>query len=191
MKRAEATRERILEAATAEFAAYGIAGARVDRIAKAAAGNKNLIYLYFGSKERLFTAVLARHLAHVYDAVAFTPEDLPDYAARLCDFVLDHPPLTRLLLWFGLELDNEPRDSRDVEPEGAVKVKLKGITEAQRGGGITRDFTPAFLLTTVIALASGWTAANPLHQFIDPDALTRRAKLREDVAKAVDRLTRP
>ena len=30
---AEATRRRLLDAATAEFAAYGIAGARVDRIA--------------------------------------------------------------------------------------------------------------------------------------------------------------
>ncbi len=171
--------------------AHGIAGARVDRIAKAAAGNKNLIYLYFGSKERLFAAVLARHLSHVYDAVAFTPEDLPNYAARLCDFVLDHPALTRLLLWFGLEQGNEQWGVWDVEPEGAVEAKLKGITEAQLERAVTADFTPAFLLTTVIALSSAWTAANPLHQFIDPGALTRCAQLREKVAEAVARLTQP
>ena len=36
MRNAEASRERILDAALAEFSAYGIAGARVDRIAQAA-----------------------------------------------------------------------------------------------------------------------------------------------------------
>ena len=38
---AEATKARILEAATAEFAAHGIAGARVDRIAASAGANKS------------------------------------------------------------------------------------------------------------------------------------------------------
>ena len=58
---AEATKARLLAAATAEFAAYGVAGARVDRIAGAAQANKQLIYAYFGSKDDLFDAVLATH----------------------------------------------------------------------------------------------------------------------------------
>ena len=53
-----ATKARLLEAATEEFAAHGIAGARVDRIAAAANANKQLIYAYFGSKDQLFDAVL-------------------------------------------------------------------------------------------------------------------------------------
>lgn len=65
MRNAEATRERILEAATAEFSAYGIAGARVDRIAKTAGCNKNLIYIYFENKETLFTTVLQKQFAHL------------------------------------------------------------------------------------------------------------------------------
>src|SRR6266446_6338881 len=51
---AEATRRRLLDAAAAEFAASGIAGARVDRIAEAARSNKAQIYHYFGSKDGLF-----------------------------------------------------------------------------------------------------------------------------------------
>ena len=51
-----ATKARLLDAAFAEFAAYGIAGARVDRIAEAAGANKRLIYVYFGNKEQLFLA---------------------------------------------------------------------------------------------------------------------------------------
>ena len=41
---AEDTKRRIFEAATAEFADHGIAGARVDRIAARAGANKQLIY---------------------------------------------------------------------------------------------------------------------------------------------------
>jgi len=55
---AERTRNRILEAAKAEFAKKGLGGARVDAIALRSKSNKRMIYHYFGSKEQLFTAVL-------------------------------------------------------------------------------------------------------------------------------------
>ena len=54
---AQATRRRLLDAAYSEFAQYGIAGARVDRIAEAADSNKAQIYHYFGGKIQLFDAV--------------------------------------------------------------------------------------------------------------------------------------
>ena len=56
---ADATRRRLLDAAAEEFAAFGIAGARVDRIAVAAASNKAQIYHYFGNKDKLYEACLA------------------------------------------------------------------------------------------------------------------------------------
>lgn len=46
-------KERILEAAAAEFAERGFDGARVDAIAKTAGVNKALIYYYYSSKEAL------------------------------------------------------------------------------------------------------------------------------------------
>ena len=184
MKSADATRQRILEAATAEFSAFGVAGARVDRIAKNAAANKNLLYVYFGSKELLFSAVLERHLGDVHDSVAFTPEDLPGYAARLFDFVMDHPHLIRLLAWFGLE----PRDEWPARPQASVDTKLRGLRKAQREGWINREFTPAFLLTIVISLTTAWTAANPLGALIDPSAAKNRAATRKAIARAVERI---
>ena len=54
------TRERILDAATAEFSWRGLGGARVDSIADAAGVNKRMLYHYFGNKEALFLAVLER-----------------------------------------------------------------------------------------------------------------------------------
>lgn len=56
----ERTRTQILEAATDEFSARGLGGARVDSIARAAGVNKRMLYHYFGNKEDLFLAVLER-----------------------------------------------------------------------------------------------------------------------------------
>lgn len=56
--RAAETRARILDAALSEFSTHGLAGARTDRIANAAAVNKALLYYYFESKENLYLAAL-------------------------------------------------------------------------------------------------------------------------------------
>lgn len=54
----EGMRLRILEAAKKEFAAHGLAGARVDRIAAAAGANKRMLYYHVGNKDDLYLAVL-------------------------------------------------------------------------------------------------------------------------------------
>jgi TetR/AcrR family transcriptional regulator len=51
------TRQRILEAAEAEFSEKGFYGARIDGIAAAAAVNKRMLYEYYGKKKDLYTAV--------------------------------------------------------------------------------------------------------------------------------------
>ena len=63
MKQSEVTREKILGAAERELTAFGLYGARIDRIAQGAGANKQLIYAYFESKENLYRTVLTR----VYD----------------------------------------------------------------------------------------------------------------------------
>src|SRR6266700_1486367 len=57
-ERSAETRQRILDAALREFAAHGLAGARTEAIASAAGVNKALLYYYFDSKEKLYTAAL-------------------------------------------------------------------------------------------------------------------------------------
>ena len=52
------TKDRILAVATREFSAKGYDGARVDEIMRQSKISKNLIYHYFGNKEKLFIAVL-------------------------------------------------------------------------------------------------------------------------------------
>jgi AcrR family transcriptional regulator len=54
----EGMRLRILEAAKEEFAAHGLAGARVDRIAAKAGANKRMLYYHVGKKDELYLTVL-------------------------------------------------------------------------------------------------------------------------------------
>ena len=181
MRNAEATRERILDAARAEFSAHGIAGARVDRIARAAGYNKNLIYVYFQDKETLFTTVLQKHLARVYDENPFTPDDLPGYAAKVFDFAMAHPDLLRLMAWFALEQKTEIPAVR----AAARDAKVEEVKKAQKAGRVGTAFPPGFLLTAIMTLATAWTAANPFGPSLDPSAHKQPAALRRNIAEAV------
>src|SRR5690349_14891815 len=126
---AEATKRRLLDAGTAEFAKHGIAGARVDRIAAAAAANKAQIYHYFGSKEGLFDAVFDEFVAQTLREVPIDPADLPEYAGRLFDGYLRHPELTRIASWYQLERaeTSEPLQSILKANQG----KVDAIAQAQ------------------------------------------------------------
>jgi AcrR family transcriptional regulator len=59
------TRQRILDAATREFAAEGYSGARVDTICKRARANPRMIYHYFGDKDGLYVTVLEHVLGEL------------------------------------------------------------------------------------------------------------------------------
>ena len=98
------TKSRILDAATAEFARYGLGGARVDRIAGRAGANKRMLYYYFGSKEELFLAVLEASYAHIRNAereLDLEHRDPREALRRLVEFTwkyyLEHPEFMTLL----------------------------------------------------------------------------------------------
>lgn len=65
LARPAAAREAILDAALAEFAEQGLAGARVDAIAERAGINKRFLYKYVGNKQALWLAVLERVYARM------------------------------------------------------------------------------------------------------------------------------
>jgi AcrR family transcriptional regulator len=185
MRNAEATKERILEAALAEFSAHGIAGARVDRIAQAAKCNKNLIYIYFEDKESLFETVLGKHLMRVHEEYPFTPDDLPGYAAKVFDFAITNPDLMRLVAWSTLE---NPKGS--AERAASLGGKLTALTEAQQNGQVGTAFTPDFLLVAILSLATAWSVANPFGPAISgkTKGAERMAVLRKSVTEAVQLL---
>jgi AcrR family transcriptional regulator len=182
--RAEATKARILEAAAAEFSAFGIAGARVDRIANAAKANKNLIYIYFESKDRLFDAVFDAYVVRVIDVVPFTPEDLTGYVGKLFDFNVANPDLLRLATWHRLERGSDRTPAAVTE---SYRVKLDGLAEAQAAEKVTTAFPPSILLALVLAIAGAWGAGSPVdvpaRGTQDSDAQALRAAVVEGVRR--------
>jgi AcrR family transcriptional regulator len=100
------SRERILQAARAEFAEKGFEGARVDEIARRADVNKALIYYYFGSKQKLLDELLKAFLQERREerTTRLSPDregsrDLPDrVAAQDLEFLERHRDILRVAL---------------------------------------------------------------------------------------------
>jgi len=150
----EATKARLLQAATEEFAAHGIAGARIDRIAAAAKVNKAQIYSYYGDKDQLFDFVLDTHVSRVLDQVPFSAADLPGYAGRLFDHLITHPHQHRLASWHRLERGG----GRPATPGllASVRDKVAEIAHAQAEGQLPATLTAEDLVAFTIAVVTAW-----------------------------------
>jgi AcrR family transcriptional regulator len=182
VKDSERTKARLLEAATAEFAEFGIAGARIDRIAKVAETNKAMIYAYFGSKDELFDTVFSTHVGATLEQVDFDVSDLPSYAGRLFDRFEDDPAALRLSTWYRLERPT------GVGLQAVIlinRVRLERLERAQREGALANHFDPMQLLSLIQAIATSWATTNPE---LGVATTTGRNYRRQTVVDAVKRL---
>jgi AcrR family transcriptional regulator len=178
-----ATRTRILDAAIEEFSAYGLAGARIDRIAEAAVANKRSIYVYFESKEKLFDAALHYVLTKMIADVPLTEDDLPGYAGRLFDYHLARPQGFRMNTWRQLE---RPASGPDAGDMYAKKIATLAGARAKR------TIAPADLLVLINGLAYSWLLS-PRDLLRadggDPDSAARLAQHRAAIVEAARRMS--
>ncbi|MEA2700643.1 MAG: hypothetical protein QOI66_4914, partial [Myxococcales bacterium] len=115
-------RGEILAAARAEFAKYGLAGARIDRIARAANASKERLYAHFGDKETLFRDVVATDGAEFFRAVELCPDAVPEFVGGIFDLTQSRPEHLRMITWARLEgcpLDI-PEFDEERAPERAI-----------------------------------------------------------------------
>src|SRR3712207_114814 len=98
-------RRRIAEAAAAEFARAGFAGARIERIAEAAGCDRALLYFYFRNREGLFRAALDAGAEQRSEQMPAQPESLAE----------------GLVYWFGRNLA-EPQRIRLVMQEALAEA---------------------------------------------------------------------
>jgi AcrR family transcriptional regulator len=186
----EKTKSLLLDAATQEFCTFGLAGARVDRIASIAGVNKERIYQYFGKKDELFGIVLARQLAFVMDEVQITGtgvEAVVNYAGRVFDYQVAHPELARLTFWEGLER-SEPTALESRQAGAANKV-----ARLQTALPSLSDENARELLLTILTLADGWQVLGNMDRiYTDTIERTaaRNAARRKVVLTAIEALTR-
>ncbi|CAM5701256.1 MULTISPECIES: TetR family transcriptional regulator [Streptomyces] len=184
--RGAATYRRILDVATREFAEYGIAGARVERIVAAARTNKAQLYAYFGNKEGLFDAIFFGSLDRIVDVVPIDATDLADWAVRLYDEYLRRPDLIRLATWARLE--RRPAGHLVETHELRHDAKLRAIADAQ-AAGLVRQGDPFDIMAMVIAMSMAWSPVSNVYAATaeEPADLheQRRALLRESVRRAM------
>lgn len=146
---AERTRNALLDAALVEFAAHGLAGARVSEIAARAGVNKQLISYYFDGKEGLYHALIDRWLAHESE---FNAADVPfdQLVARYVEDSVNQHELHRLFV----------RQSLDATAAGArqgLGIKEEDVADVRRRqqqGEIAGDLDPAALLLMLEAAVS-------------------------------------
>ena len=158
---ADLTRKRILTAATVEFARKGLGGARVDEIALRSKANKRMIYHYFGSKERLFTAVLEE----AYSGIRSAERELhldeldPETAIiRLVEFTwtyyIDHPEFLTLVNSENLHRAKHLKGSEVIRKTSNQFVNMvKAILHRGVAAGVFRDgIDPVQLNITIAAI---------------------------------------
>ena len=189
---AQDTRRRIFAAASSEFAAYGLAGARIERIATAARANKQAIYLYFESKDKLFGTVVKAKVDEVCHADTLDPRAVGESVGQLFDWYQEHPELIRLLLWEALETGNDPVQGEQERGE-AYRANVRDLVDAGVGSGLdepARTREAQDWMFTLIGLVA-WNFAVPqLRRLIldEDDEQAALARRRAAVVEAVQTL---
>ncbi|HEX3614139.1 MAG TPA: TetR family transcriptional regulator [Sporichthyaceae bacterium] len=153
---AELTRRKLLSAARREFAAFGIDGARIDRIAAQAGVNKERVYGHFGSKDALFAAAVEAALDELAESVSKPGQDLEAWVGAVYDFHRSRSELVRLLMWESLHAREEelPGEEKRLERYG-LKVQAMAASLGCPAGP-----EAAAVLLCLIGLAA-WPSAVP------------------------------
>jgi AcrR family transcriptional regulator len=181
-------RDTILGAARSEFARYGLAGARIDRIARAADASKERLYAHFGDKEALFRSVVATDMAEFFAAVTLRPDAVPEFVGEIYDLACRRPEHLRMIAWANLEglaLDPPPVEDR----ESVQARDLKVIEAAQAAGNVDTAWRPMDLLILLFGIALAW-AQSPHSEALTVDPATIAAR-RAAAVEAARRIVAP
>jgi AcrR family transcriptional regulator len=179
----EAKKQQLFEAALAEFAAHGVAGARVERLARRAGISPGLVYSFYEGKEQLFDAVFDHIVERAVAMVPIDADHLAEYAAGLYDAGLAYPEVARFMTWYQLE---RGQSAVPASAAAAMNEKAAAIRDAQRRGTVTSAMPPEQILALVLSIANMWSQPGE-----DLFALVPEASRRKVIIDAVARLAGP
>jgi TetR/AcrR family transcriptional regulator len=162
MRDAERSKRALLDAAEIEFAAKGLAGARVDVIAEESCANKRMLYYYFGSKEDLYMAVLERAYGAMRERereLNFTNLEPLDAIRTLVEFKFDyyvaHPRIIPLLAAENMNGGKYLKRSRRLRDMHLSLIDMirKVLASGERQGVIKPGIDPFQLYVSFSALS--------------------------------------
>jgi len=169
-----ATEEKIIEAATVEFANYGVKGARMQAIADTAGVNKALLHYYFRSKQLLFETVFQMFANRFFARLRKEMEKLPEqYGLKemIQLFVRGHimtikanPLFPRLIapnIFHFFELfENIPE--KVVKTNGDVIRKILDALEQEKRSGRIKQVHPVQFFMNVLGMSVATFIGQPI-----------------------------
>ena len=184
---AQATREKILKAATQVFAKHGYQGGSVDKISRAAKSVDRMIYYYFGSKEGLFIEVIEGIYQRMNEAEAklrLNTDEPMKALAQVIDFVLayyrEHPEFITLLntenLLQGRHIQRSPRAAQYSSPAIGVIADILARGQAQglfRADLRARDVYLLIVSSGYFLMSNRYTLSAFLGERVDAPEHTR------------------
>lgn len=159
----ERTKAQLTESALREFADHGFHGARVDRITRAVGCNPRLLYHYFGSKEKLYVAVIE----HIFADIRAQERDLQltrleplEAMRRLVGFTYDFFDSNPLFV--KMTRNENLLEGRFIVQTEAVRTSSQPLIDAisdimERGlltGVFCHRYDPLQIYITIVALSA-------------------------------------
>jgi AcrR family transcriptional regulator len=164
-----------------------LAGARIDRIARAASASKERLYAHFGDKETLFRDVVAADGAEFFRAVELRPDAVPEFVGGIFDVAQSRPEHHRMITWARLE--GFPLDISEFDEERKPEHAIAALRQAQEDGHVDPAWDPQHLLVLLFAIGLAWAQwPDPAADTADPAVIDSR---RAAAVEAASRLVTP
>ncbi|HYF17479.1 MAG TPA: TetR/AcrR family transcriptional regulator [Ramlibacter sp.] len=169
LRDADRSQSTILAAAREEFSLYGLAGARMDRIAERAGLNKRLIYYYFEDKERLFQAVLEQSYRDIRQAeqqLDLQELNPAEALRRLVEFTwnyfIEHPEFLTLLNSANLHRARHLQGSRRARELNSPLIDMLAriLERGRRDGSFRGGVDPMQLYISIAGLSYFYLSNN-------------------------------
>jgi AcrR family transcriptional regulator len=176
----------ILAAAKAEFAEFGLGGARMDRIAERAALNKRLIYYYFEDKEKLFQAVLEQTYRDIREEerklnlLNLKPaEALRRLVEFTWDYYLKHPEFLTLLNSANLHRARHLQESKRAREMNSPLIEMLAqiLEHGRKDGSFRGGVDPLQLYVSIAGLSYFYLSNNhTLSAIFGRDLMSAKAR---------------
>ncbi|MBN1212138.1 MAG: TetR/AcrR family transcriptional regulator [candidate division Zixibacteria bacterium] len=166
----DSSKGRIISAALDEFGQYGLAGARVDRIAKKSGLNKAMIYYHFHSKENLYREMIKSFFTYITGEIGQSLKT-SGTAAEVLSSVIDvytqlflkDTPIRSILL---RELANPKgeilKQIAGVLTESKVSIELRSLIEEGVDKGYLRSVDIRQAVVSFLAMNIGYFIISPI-----------------------------
>jgi TetR/AcrR family transcriptional regulator len=194
--RPEESRAAILNAAVAEFAEYGIAGARTDAIARAAHVNKALLYYYFKDKDALYEAVLDHvfsglraRIMPVLESSLPPRQKMLEYLGTYFDYIAANPRFPRVVQgeWMRSSAKNGPHMQRVAKEYFApIFGKLVELLREGIEAGEFRALNPMDFVPSMVGMIIFYFSAAPLMKTLANVDPLSEVRIRERRAFVLD-----